>query len=490
LVKQNILIENSDLLNSNLRSQSDSSPIPVISGCKFEIVASEFKAVPVWTDGSKKLVDGKDVANSACWFSNNSPNNVCFHTVGQQTSFNAELQAIEYAIMSVVDTENIIIFTDSKPAIQIINRYLNKKNCQKTNPTVNRIINWIQTKKEKFNTSVALKQCFSHLLENEKWHSEKLNKLQKQRIEAMKSEYGSLWHLILLGNQQADRLSQLPTINNSTKLSLTAKGLPRFLITDSQTNYTIVESNILQVFKQQSKDQLLQKWIKHCPKRTADMVNPKVNWNKSIWPLLEPYHKENKSIANFQQKLCQRVLPTMKFIFELVQQYEKNGWPKSIPLVRQSKMRLKYSNNLCPTCKITANTKHCFTDCVHVKDQQKKLVDIILLTLNEHRKSSILSFNWWFSTDYKRASFGPSLQGWNLELGDYGCLPMELGEFFQQNGFFDIAALLDKLDRFSQIHCWNLWKIHTKSWEENYQNLLQSQTNQQPTILQFFHPLN
>ena len=105
------------------------------------------------------------------------------------------LQAIEYAIMNVVDTENIIIFTDSKPAIQIINRYLHKKNCQKTNPTVNRIIQWIQTKKEKFNTSVSLKQCFSHLLENEKWNTEKLKNLQQQRIEAMKSEYNSLWHL-------------------------------------------------------------------------------------------------------------------------------------------------------------------------------------------------------------------------------------------------------------------------------------------------------
>ena len=76
----------------------------------------------------------------------------------------------------------------------------------------------------------------------------------------------------------------------------------------------------------------------------------------------------------------------MKFVFELVQQYEKNGWPKSISLVRKNKMKLKYSNNLCPTCKTVANTKHCFTDCIHVKNQQKKLVDTLLLTLNEHRK--------------------------------------------------------------------------------------------------------
>ena len=75
--------------------------------------------------------------------------------------------------------------------------------------------------------------------------------LQQQRIEAMKSEYNSCWRIILIGNQQADRLSQLPTINNSSKLSINAKGLPRFLITDSQRNYTIIESNILQVFKQQ-----------------------------------------------------------------------------------------------------------------------------------------------------------------------------------------------------------------------------------------------
>ena len=143
------MIENSKLLKSNLQNHNESSPIPDIPGEKIGTLAFEFNAVPVWTDGSKKSIDGKDVANSACWFSSNSHKNICFHTIGQQTSFNAELQAIEYAIMNIIDTENIIIFTDSKPAIQIINRYLNKKNCQKTNPTVNRIVHWIQTEKRK-----------------------------------------------------------------------------------------------------------------------------------------------------------------------------------------------------------------------------------------------------------------------------------------------------------------------------------------------------
>ena len=91
LLKQNILIENSNLLKCNLQKHDESSPIPVISGEKIGIIASEFNAVPVWTDGSKKLIDGKDIANSACWFSNNSHKNISFHTVGQQTSFNAEL---------------------------------------------------------------------------------------------------------------------------------------------------------------------------------------------------------------------------------------------------------------------------------------------------------------------------------------------------------------------------------------------------------------
>ena len=117
----------------------------------------------------------------------------------------------------------------------------------------------------------------------------------------------------------------------------------------------------------------------------------------------------------------------------------------------------------------------------------------LLLILNEHKKNAITSFNWWFSSDYRQNSFGPTLQGWNLELGDYGCLPMELGEFFQKNGFFNVSLLLDKLDRTLQIHCWNLWKIHTKAWEESYQIQFQQQqlklNHQQPSISQFFQPL-
>ena len=48
------------------------------------------------------------------------------------------------------------------------------------------------------------------------------------------------------------------------------------------------------------------------------MNNPLINWNKSIWPLLEPCNQKNKTkykhknIANFQQKLCQKLLPTKK----------------------------------------------------------------------------------------------------------------------------------------------------------------------------------
>ena len=417
-LKQNILLENSFILKLNLQNSENSSPIPIIPGDKVRIVASEFNAVPVWTDGSKRIFENKETAFSACWFSNNNRKNICFYTVGQQTSFNAELQAIEYAIMNVVDSENIIIFTDCKPAIQIINRYLLKKNCQKTNPTVNRIIQLIQLKKSKFNASTTLKQCFSHLFENEKWNTESLQKLQKERIEMMKSEFNNFWQIILLGNQQADKLAQsIPTVNNKSKLSINTNGLPRFLVTNSQTNYTVIESNILQVFKQQSKDTLFQKWIEKCPKRTADMINPLINWNKSIWPLLEPCDNKNKNkykhknISNFQQKLCQKLLPTKKFIFEQVQQYEKNGWSKSIPLIKQKKMKLKYKNNLCDICNnMIANTKHCFSECVRVKDQQKNLVDNLLLILNEHKKNAITSFKWWFSSDYRRNSFGPTLQ--------------------------------------------------------------------------------
>ena len=240
-------MENSTLLKLNFQNFENSSPIPTISGEKVGILASEFNAVPVWTDGSKRIFENKETAFSACWFSNNNQKNICFYTIGQQTSFNAELQAIEYAIMNVADNKNIIIFTDCKPAIQIINRYLLKQNCQKTNPTVNRIVQLIQMKKSNFNASTTLKQCFSHLFENEKWNTESLQKLQNERIEIMKSEFDDFWQIILTGNQHADKLAQSnPTVNNNSKLSINANGLPRFLVTNSQTNYTIVESNILQ----------------------------------------------------------------------------------------------------------------------------------------------------------------------------------------------------------------------------------------------------
>ena len=495
MLKQSILIQNSDVLKLNFQNSNENTPIPTIFGNKVNTFASEFNAVPVWTDGSKRKINNKEIVVSACWFSDENEKNICFNTIGLQTSFNAELQAIEYAILNIEDSCNIIIFTDCKAAIKIIEKYLYKLNCQKTNPTVNRIIELIQNKKLKYQAKVILKHCFSHLLENERWIiNDELEKLQQKRIEIMKNEFNFYWKIILFGNQKADYLSQQPvTINNNSKLSIQTKGLPRFIITDSQNDYTIVESNILQVFKKQSNENLFQKWILKCPKRTLDMMNPLINWNKSIWPLLEPYKNGIKNIGNFQHKLCQKVLPTKKLVFELIQQYEKNGWPKSITTFRKNKMKLKYSNNLCDSCNVIANTKHCFTDCIHAKNQQKILVDNLLPILNTHLKNSITSFNWWFSTNYRRNSFGPTLQGWNLELGDYGCLPVELEKFFQQNGFFKISTLLDKLDRILQIHVWKVWKLHTQSWEDSYQINYQQQqiqvSQQQPKISKFFHPL-
>jgi hypothetical protein len=166
----------------------------------------------------------------------------------------------------------------------------------------------------------------------------------------MKQKFGNLWQIVdkLAGSE--------PTVENSSKLSFQAKGLCRFLLVDIEKDFTIVETSALQVIKAKSKEKTKEKWIQHSLNQTADMQNPQIDWNKSIWPLLQPFDQGSKAIGNFQYKLCQKVLSTKKLMFALVQQYEKFGWPKSILQQTKARMKLKYSEDLCFFCNFIANT--------------------------------------------------------------------------------------------------------------------------------------
>ena len=153
-------------------------------------------------------------------------------------------------------------------------------------------------------------------------------------------------------------------------------------------------------------------------------------------------------------------------------------------------MKLKYSEDLCFFCNTTANTKHCFSDCVLIQSSLEELAQRIILLFNSHKKDAITGFSWWFSTNKKKNTFGPDWTEWNRTWGDLGCMPAILGPWLQQHGFWKVGALLDSLNRIIQQHVYKIWRFHTTTWENQYQSQLQVQeqlrTRSQPIITQFF----
>ena len=220
------------------------------------------------------------------------------------------------------------------------------------------------------------------------------------------------------------------------------------------------------------------------------MNNFLVDWSLSVWPLNQPYKVSSKAIGNFQHKLCQKVLPTKKLVHSLVAHYEEHGWPKSIPEFVKKRMKLKYSDDICYFCNQVAGTEHCFSTCPLNQTFFADLTSEIIFLFNCHSHSGITSFKWWFSTHQRLDNFGPDIPGWQLTIGDLGCMPAALGPWLRQHGFFGVPALLLALDKMLQTHVHKLWNFHASTWEAQYQSelgvLQQLHVNQQPLITSFF----
>jgi hypothetical protein len=119
-------------------------------------------------------------------------------------------------------------------------------------------------------------------------------------------------------------------------------------------------------------------------------------------------------------------------------------------------MKLKYSEDLCFFCNSIANTEHCFSTCFLIQPSLEDLAQRILLLFNSHKAQGITEFSWWFSTNYRKNTFGPNWTGWDPAWGDLGCMPSILGPWLQQHGFWKVGALLDSLDKILQQHVYKV----------------------------------
>jgi ribonuclease HI len=98
----------------------------------------------MWTDSSKKVKNGQII-------------------VGRQTVYNAELQAIEYALNTVEKNVNIIIFSDSESAVKKISKCLNSRFCHKNDATIKRILAIIK-EKQTLNAKTTIFHCYAIFL--------------------------------------------------------------------------------------------------------------------------------------------------------------------------------------------------------------------------------------------------------------------------------------------------------------------------------------
>jgi ribonuclease HI len=230
--------------------------------------------IEVWTDGSRTIVDNIKIATSAVWFGLNNPNNIVFRTKGTQSSFLAELQALEYALQCL--NTNLIIYSDCKSLIKTIDKIKHWPDFKiltlKYGFHLLRIIKMIKSRLNN-NKTVNIIHVYSHILE--KNHN---NKTIKERFQKMKKIFGTDVYRILYGNQQADLLTHEKT-TGSPYLPIQNYNLP-LLICDNH-NY-IIDANLKQVINTILTEIDLKKWKDKSPNRTSILFHPSIDFNNSV----------------------------------------------------------------------------------------------------------------------------------------------------------------------------------------------------------------
>jgi ribonuclease HI len=200
----------------------------------------------ICTDGSLK----ENSAGAAVWLNNKW--NKSLRVEGEQSILNAELQAIEWALNNVPISWKVKIATDSKNAINNINKFStlasNKRHRCAAVSTLTRLTDSIR-KRVEAGGAVHLQHIYSHVdhkLKAAKRKSQKDEAKWQNKIEACKQSWGALYETVRKGNDKADWLANQGRMKLQSLKDECLLGSPRWVVSIKGMQ---VDGNLMRAIK-------------------------------------------------------------------------------------------------------------------------------------------------------------------------------------------------------------------------------------------------
>jgi ribonuclease HI len=265
---------------------------------EFHVEGSMFQTVYAFTDGSAK----DDQAGWGVFFKDGSRFNAYGKVTGVSTNYAAELEAIEYALSVAPITTFLVIFTDSKSAVDAIKAARNLSPTQLSKqPKANtlwRICN-IFNKRENKGNDITLAHVYSHQAEKIRSNPNKWAKLIETSNQRLARRYPEV--NAALSNEQADRLAEKGR-KEGIRPNIIPEGMDAYVVVTKGSKVPLFRSdvrrNILTTDKKDwatKANELVHKddnkwWddeVTHVP-----LSNPKVN----TWVRRARYHNRTTTV--------------------------------------------------------------------------------------------------------------------------------------------------------------------------------------------------
>ena len=415
--------------------------------------------VSIWTDGSFS----NNNARSAIYIQENHTANKVISTFGNQNILNAELQAIEMALIVGAQTP-LHIISDSLNAIKVIDECVdwNTKAWRKshTRATLMRIRELIKTRKK----TLRFTHVYSHIdekIRRAKSTSKEEFEHWSQKIENLKSRLGQNFENYIKGNNTVDRmLTESTTTPQDPKQLL--YGLPRYVVLK---NKEPVEFNLRAHINNTMVENDVKAWIKRCPVRTLYRTNNTIlDINQKS--LFSRSNFRNNHLANFWHKVKQRVISSKDKFHKFFKSKKPPNNSASIEEATQYKYsETFYSNNLCIWCKNgCADTfEHAVSTCVKTTKTNNILNSQCLEIINKFSKWRVVSTNLWFH--HSRNFPTPDMfKNFDKNLGSIGFIPTCLPDVLKNWGVPHKLVMICIQEIFSKILA-NRYDCWRKRWE-------------------------
>jgi exonuclease III len=399
----------------------------------------------VFTDGS---VRSCGTAVSAAFFDENNVHNHVFRTVGPQTIFNAEAQAVEYGLYTLPITTTVVV-SDSKSLVSSIKKLKSmiaqNKVLLPESPTLQQVQEFASNIMYKYRKShryasvlqsiivqILLRQVqgftttfvhvYSHLLDHIYMPHQKhqMNKqLREKRTQKMKDKYKQQATYFMEGNFRADRLcEELPSTAPHCPVQLNSASLPRFILKNTETS-EYASAAVSLFVKTKLNTTRCAKMLEEHPELEITKFSPEVDWDRSVYPLQAKQTKVPDHLVSFQYKLKSNSLLTP------ARHVERQTTPKGITTIPQSCV---VCNHPTEDADLTHIFSHCTVAYEHNtqlwKDIHEKLEDTPLnlppwISLEPTENSSEESNS--DTEEDDTVGLGDTL--WQTSLGDLGYIP-------------------------------------------------------------------